>query len=62
MFLLIEGAKITTRVQQCMDSQSTWWYTEKMMATMYKRICRITSRVKGDHVYQSHRRIKRRTS
>ena len=25
-----------------------------MMATMYKRICRITSRIKGDHVYQSN--------
>ena len=40
--------------QQYTDSQSTWWYTEKIMATMYKRICRITSRLKGDHVYQSN--------
>ena len=27
------------------------------MAAVYKRFCRITSRIKGDHVYRSHPKI-----
>ena len=49
----IQRQDLRISIRKVYRSSENWW----PMASIYRRLCRITSRIKGDHCYRSNPRI-----